>query len=699
MIETHPCHRPRSALKSRLTRTWSPFFARHGNFTPAQLAAIPPLLDGHNAILCAPTASGKTEAALAPLIERHLPPTRDTQQVAILYLLPTRALINDVANRLATPLDTLRVTLAVKTHDLDTFNPRRPADLLLTTPESLDALLATKPKTLANVRAVVLDELHVLDGGVRGDQLRAVLARLRQVRAHAARSGDAPDDQIQYVALSATLAEPAATAARYFPAAQVVSVPGGRALEIETLALAPDAADRARRLPGHLSGTRLAQRTGLLQHAREVEAYATAVRAAGSPFGHQIFVHYSNLDRHRRREIEEQFAQADAALCFASSTLELGIDIGSIDVAILIGAPGSAAAFAQRIGRAGRRQRTIHAACFYRTPLEEALLRALIAAPEPAPTSAPFRPSVAVQQIFSLLVQSPTGAVRLQPLADLFAGLLTAADLETILGHLHAAGYLTTARAGEWRAGERLNRLVDLQASEQAPLSLYSNLKTPAGQVKLRDQQSQRVVASVDHLWLDRAVLTLEGRPLDVTWYDGEALWVTAHHGANDGPRLPFLSARQLLSFELAQRLPAHLGLTPGAAPLVETPTGWLLFHWLGDVYGQALLDLLRYTLPVEETTQPGLCVLLREEPHALPAITVTQMTRYLRDHYLPYESLLALGAYQRLLPRQLRRQAVVEQFDVLRFVEAVAMLRVQVAPETLSEDLRRLVATDEQAS
>ena len=73
-----------------------------------------------------------------------------------------------------------------------------------------------------------------------------------------------------------------------------------------------------------------------------------------------------------------------------------------------------------------------------------------------------------MQQIFSLLVQSPTGAVRLQPLAELFAGLLTPADLEAILGHLHQTRYLTTARAGEWRAGERLNRLVDLQASDHA---------------------------------------------------------------------------------------------------------------------------------------------------------------------------------------------------------------------------------------
>jgi ATP-dependent Lhr-like helicase len=686
---------PALTLKTRLPRTWSPFFARHGNFTPAQLAAIPPLLDGHNVILCAATASGKTEAALAPLIERHLPPARNTQHVSILYLLPTRALIADIAQRLATPLATLRVTLAVKTRDRNDFDPRRPADLLLTTPESLDALLAAKPKTLTHVAGVVLDELHVLDGGVRGDQLRAVLARLRQVRAYAAASGDAPDAQIQYAALSATLAEPGTAAARYFPAAQVVSVPGGRDLAIATL---PLAADSAAALLDYLATFRVrGWRKGLVfcNTRAEVEAYATAVRTAGSPFGNQVFVHYSNLERQRRREIEEQFAQADAALCFASSTLELGIDIGSIDVAILIGAPGSAAAFAQRIGRAGRRQRTIQAAAFYRTPLEEALLRALIAAPEPAPSAAPFRPSVAVQQIFSLLLQSPTGALRLQPLADLFAGLLTAADVETILGHLHQARYLTTARAGEWRAGDRLKRLVDQQASEHAPLSLYSNIQNRTAMVQIRDQQSQQVVATVDPLWLDREVLTLEGRPLDVGWFDGEALWVTAHRGAAPVQRLPYLSARQLLSFDLAQQLPVQLGLASGAAPLVAAPDGWLLFHFLGDVYGQALLDLLHPLLAVSAAAQPGLALLLREEPRTLPTIGAEQVTRYLHEHVRAYEGLLALGAYNHLLPIELRRRAVVEQFGVARFVEGVAALKTERTPEELSEDLRRLVAED----
>ncbi len=687
-----------SHLQAHLPRTWPAFFARHGSFTAAQLAAIPPLLDGHNVILCAPTASGKTEAVLAPLIERHLPPERGGQALAILYLLPTRALINDLARRLGPPLERLRVQLAVKTRDLNTLRPHAPADLLLTTPESLDALLATQPKLLAGLRAVVIDELHIFDGSVRGDQLRMLLARLRQVRAYAAQYGDAPDAAVQYAALSATLAEPAAAAARYFPDVQAIGVPGGRDLHIELLPMRTDSpSDSTEALVAYLQTFReRGWRKALVfcNTRAEVEAYATEVRAAHTPFGHAIYAHYSNLDRSRRQEIEQQFARADAAICFASSTLELGIDIGSIDVAILIGAPGSAAAFVQRIGRAGRRRQGMSAAAFYRTPLEEALLRTLAAAPTAASALAPFRPSVAVQQIFSLLLQSPTGALRQQPLAELFAGLLSTADLSAILGYLQERGYLANARGGEWRAGERLKQLVDLQASEHAPLSLYSNIENPAATLKVRDQHSRQVVATVDALWLDREVLTLEGRPLDVRWYDGEALWVTARRDVLVAQHLPYLSARQLLSFPLAQSLAAHVGFAPGEAPLVQAVDGWLLFHWLGDMYGEALLDLLQPILPVEESAQPGLCLLLRDEPRSLPALSPAQVERYLGSHLHQYERLLGLGAYQHLLPRRLRQQAVVEQFGVQTFVEATTALRPTRAVETAAAALAGLASS-----
>ncbi len=199
----------------------------------------------------------------------------------------------------------------------------------------------------------------------------------------------------------------------------------------------------------------------------------------------------------------------------------------------------------------------------------------------------------------------------------------------------------------------------------------------------------------MDALWLNREVLTLEGRPVAVEWADGEALWVAAYQGHDPAQHPIYRSARQLLSYELAQLLPAQLGLPPGAAPFVGATTSWYWFHWLGDLYGQAALDLMRYQLPAEESAQPGLCLRLDDEPRAPLAWTAAQVVRYLEDHYRRFESLLALGPFQSLLPIELRRRAVVEQFDVAQFLDAVASLRPLAPSTVLAEDLQLLVEID----
>jgi hypothetical protein len=100
-------------LKSRLHHTWSPFFARHGNFTTVQQRAIPPILTGQNTLIIAATASGKTEAAFVPLLERHLfpdkPAAKPQPALCILYICPTRALVRDLYERLRLPLETLEI--------------------------------------------------------------------------------------------------------------------------------------------------------------------------------------------------------------------------------------------------------------------------------------------------------------------------------------------------------------------------------------------------------------------------------------------------------------------------------------------------------------------------------------------------------------------------------------------------------------
>ncbi|MBZ0277652.1 MAG: hypothetical protein K8I60_16010, partial [Anaerolineae bacterium] len=294
---------------------------------------------------------------------------------------------------------------------------------------------------------------------------------------------------------------------------------------------------------------------------------------------------------------------------------------------------------------------------------------------------------------FSLLKQSPLGAVRLKPLVDLFAGMLSGDDIRSILGELQAVGYLLAGRSGEWRSGERLNKLVDLQAVENNPLSLFSNIQSDRGAIiKIRDYHTQEIVARVSQQWFDRDTLTLEGRTVHVEWGEGDTLWVSADHGADQANRPYFRSAQQILSYELAQCLPAQVGLSSTTAPLIPFEDGWLCFHWLGDIYGYALLDLIRYTLPAEKTAQPGLCLWLPEEPTRLPTWTLEQVSRYLNDHYRRYESLLALGAYHHLLPLKLRRRAVLEQFNVPRFLQALNLLHVERTPDSLQHDLEALL-------
>jgi ATP-dependent Lhr-like helicase len=669
------------ALKARLSRTWPAFFERHGRFTAAQLAALPIGLNGANMMLCAPTASGKTEAALAPLVER-LPDI--PRGLVILYLTPTRALVSDLAERLARPMERLHLSLAVKTHDLITFNPKRPANVLITTPESLDSLFASHARALINVRGVVIDELHLFDGTPRGDQLRVLLNRLRILRTYAAAHEDSIDAAIQYVALSATLPNPQMAAARYFDQAHIVTVTGARPIDAELIALDADTPTALRDYLATFQTRGWRKALVFCNTRAEVEYYA-AVVGKRTLFGDAVYVHYSNIAPERRREIEQSFAQAPAALCFASSTLELGIDIGSIDVVALIGPPGNSGSFLQRLGRGNRRRNRIQAALFYRSELERDLFEALLDdSTNPVADDLDeglFRPSVAIQQLFSLLKQSPTGALRLPELIALLRPMLGHEAVQTILGKLQASDYLTAGRPGEWRAGERLQRLIDQQASTFVSLSLYSNIQTTTGmQFDIVDQHSGQRLARTDSTWLNQSTLLLEGRQVDIRWFDGEAIWVSSTVDAGTEKSRPesYTSTRQLLGFELAQRLGARY--EQRAWPrLIETDTGWLCFHFLGDLYGRTLNDLLLGYVKVESTDQPGISMLFAEYPSNLPTFTEAHIVKYLEKRVLPLESTLALGAFEHLLPFALRQDTVIKHFRVGRFLRAYAALKAIV--------------------
>jgi ATP-dependent helicase Lhr and Lhr-like helicase len=337
---------------SAMPDAWRVFFTGR-TAREVQARAMPAIIRGASVILSGPTASGKTEAALAPLYQRHVSFRR--QRVSVVYVAPTRALVNDMYERLMSYFGASSPDLIQRyTGDHHGFTGPDGRFLLLATPEALDSLQLMRPEWLSSVRALVLDELHLLHGTARGQQLRAVVARLRA----AARRPSDERDIFQTVAMTATIRDSAAVGATWCGAGvQVIEVGGGRSIEMDTIPTAHGTV-------GHALAVRVEELVKAGEdpkilvfansrnraHALAAEL-AELLRRTKIP----VFFHSGVLARTERERVEVAMKRGRNGICVATSTLEVGIDIGDIDLVALAQPTHSVAAFMQRIGRGNRR--------------------------------------------------------------------------------------------------------------------------------------------------------------------------------------------------------------------------------------------------------------------------------------------------------------------------------------------------------
>lgn len=344
-------------IADRLPRSWDPFFARFGRLTPVQREAIPPILLGKDVLVCSPTASGKTEAVCAPLLERLL---SRSGPWTILYISPTRALVNDLHARLLAPVGRLGLRLVRRTGDHRDALAQVP-HVLLTTPESFDSLLCRgrqhQPEghVLSHVAAVVLDEIHLLDGTSRGEQVRWLLERLRRLRGHAVQQGWSSASQFQTVALSATVAAPTDVAGAYLGAQRmIIEVPGSRPIDTVSAPCASPGVEDA--VLAHLDGLSRPEKVLVFCNARHrVDDLVVTLRAQLGALNYTVRAHHGSLSQAEREGTEAAVRRESRIVVVATSTLELGIDIGDIDLVVLDGPPPDTSSLLQRIGRGNRR--------------------------------------------------------------------------------------------------------------------------------------------------------------------------------------------------------------------------------------------------------------------------------------------------------------------------------------------------------
>ncbi len=359
--------------------------------------------------LLAPTAGGKTEAASFPILTRAA--NEGWRGLSVLYVCPLRALLNNLEPRLNTYAEWLG-RRAQLWHGDTTQGKRKailanPPDVLLTTPESLEAMLVStkvNPREhFANVRAIVVDEVHAFAGDDRGWHLLAVLERLEQLAGtRSSASGCRPR--------SATR-----TSCSHW-------LQGSGADKRPSTVVAPDIVAGSGRPPGdvtldHVGSIANAAKVISLLHAgekrlvfcesrREVEELARSLRERDVT----TFVSHSSLSIDERRRAEQAFAEARDCVIVSTSTLELGIDVGDLDRVIQINAPRSVASFLQRLGRTGRRPGSTRNALFLTTTddglLQAAGLLLLWSRGYVEPVTAPPSPRhIAAQQMLALCLQ------------------------------------------------------------------------------------------------------------------------------------------------------------------------------------------------------------------------------------------------------------------------------------------------------
>ncbi|MEU7468138.1 DEAD/DEAH box helicase [Streptomyces sp. NPDC044984] len=418
-----------------------------------QEESITPLADGADAVLIAPTAGGKTEAACFPLLSRMAQEKWDG--TSVLYVCPLKALLNNLLPRLETYTSWLGRSAALwhgdVTHSRRKRILRERPDVLLTTPESLEAMLVSAKVDhrafFSGLRAIVVDEVHAFAGDDRGWHLLAVLERLERVAGR----------PVQRVGLSATVGNPDELLAWLQGAAS-----GQRAARV----VAPHLREQAPKLPppgdvqldyvGSLANAatviaalhRGEKRLVFCESRKQVEELGATLRAKGVT----TFLSHASLSADERRRAEDAFAEARDCVIVSTSTLELGIDVGDLDRVVQIDVPNTVASFLQRLGRTGRRPGSIRNCLFLTTDdaglLSAAALLLLWSRGWVEPVVPPPEPRhIAAQQVLALCLQEHRVGDRLWQ--EWWGGLGPfGPSAEPIVRHLVEQGYLD--RDGEF---------------------------------------------------------------------------------------------------------------------------------------------------------------------------------------------------------------------------------------------------------
>lgn len=404
-----------------------------------QLQAIEPILSGVHCLLLAPTAGGKTEAAIIPVLSRMM--TDAWPGVSVIYVCPIKALLNNLEQRLSYYAGLVGRRVAVWHGDVSQSQKghalKDAPDILLTTPESLEGMLVSnridRKAWFGNLRVLIADELHAFAADDRGWHMRAVLHRLQQYVPH----------EMQRLGLSATVSNPDELL-KWFAPTGTKQVVGSASVSTD--------ADVTVDFVGSLvnAGTVIARLHRGSKRLVFCDSRSSAEQLTSMLRGQDVraFLSHASLSHSERKLAETAFAEEKDCVIVATSTLELGIDVGDLDHVIQIDAPATVSSFLQRMGRTGRRVGA-RRSCLFLCTNDDSLMLAMgicrlwgeawveAAYPPPAPWA------IVAQQAMAATLER--GQWPRQELASLLSGAFPESSLQgicNVIGHMVDTGHL-----------------------------------------------------------------------------------------------------------------------------------------------------------------------------------------------------------------------------------------------------------------
>ena len=587
------------------------FAGRFWHPRPHQLALLDTVSSGRDTLLIAPTGGGKTLAGFLPsLIDLAAkPPKRvPARGIHTLYVSPLKALATDIARNLTTPVAEMGLPITLETRTGDTPQSRRarqrvlPPDILLTTPEQIALMLSHKSaeELFGSLKCVILDELHALATSKRGDLLSLDLARLRTL-----------SPELTAIGLSATVARPFELAAFLVPhkgqaatrLAEIVTAEGGVKADITILKSDAD-------LPwaGHSARYALPEMYAAIK-AHNMSLMFVNTRSQAEMLFHELWrynddnlpiaLHHGSLDVGQRRKVEAAMVAGKLRAVVCTSTLDLGIDWGDVDLVINVGAPKGASRLCQRIGRANHRldepsKALLVPANRFEVMECQAALEAAAEGAQDTPPSKPGALDVLAQHILGMACAEPFDSDRLYRevvSAAPYQGL-TREGFDQVLAFVATGGYALAnyeRYAKLKRTKDGAYRVAHPRIAQQYRLNVGTIVEAPMLRVRLARMKGSgkasgmvaggRILGEVEEYFIEQL------SPGDTFAFAGEVLRfeglremdaiVTRAHATD--PKVPAYEGGKFpLSTYLADRVRHMLAQRTAWAKLPEQVSEWL---------------------------------------------------------------------------------------------------------------------------